>query len=1180
MQNSRKVQTFNDRNHTKTQQKNFRRMVGLPRNFLRWFLTLVILGAVLSVSLHLSEEINFMLLLKRANPYWIIIGIILQASTYFCQSFIWSDGLKIRGHIFKPQNLFGLSLAQLFINQAVPSLSVSGAFFISKALGQRGVPRQDIYATLGLSFISYFEAYALAALITVITLYFHAVINLSATLFLASLILLFCISFLYISHKRKSFLSKISHDFYLNKFRIVKRLIHLAREMNLESLPLRLIIKATCLQLLVFALDFFTLWCMLMALGSSIDPVYVFLSYMMAYFARTLGMLPGGLGVFEAAAIASLHQAGISIGVSLAATLLYRGLSFWLPMIPGLLLVQRIFHHSKAIQAYRIERFWKMSKNDLFLKLKAFDEGLSHEEAGHRQIVHGMNFIQDGRSLSLGEIFWNQVKSPLVLILIAAALISAFVADWSDALIILIILLIGAGIGTWREYEAQSVIDKLKLQLASKTKVKRNGEFEIVLSSQLVPGDIVSLSAGDLVPADLLVLRSQDCYVNEATITGESFPVLKSVDSVLDKGNALFLGSNVQTGTAECLVVNTGVTTIYGAIAESLKKLGPQTDFDRNMSSFGYMMIKTMLVIVILVFSFHSFHLGITIESLMFSVALAVGLSPELLPLIINYDLSVSTKRLAEKGLLVRHPKAIENIAAVDILCTDKSGTITEGVVDLQGAYGENGTLSNKVLSYACMNAHFQTGMMNPLDEIIKKKVGNESLLNNKKVGEIPYDFKRKRLSVLVEEGNHWKVITKGAFQKILEVSTRNSQGEFLTKENLEALQSLYEKWSVEGSRVLGLAVRDIPIDSNLTGELESDMSFQGFLVFMDHPKKNVLETLKELNALGVQVKIISGDNVLVTKAVAGQIGLDVNKVISGEELDSINDEAFPLTTEKYDIFAQVDPHQKERIVTALRKRGHTVAYMGDGINDVSAMHASDASISVDSAVDVAKSTADFVLLEKSLEYIKQGILEGRVTFNNSLKYINITMSANLGNMISMAVASVFLPFLPLLAGQVLLNNLLSDIPSLGLAKDRVDESLLKNPTRWNLNSILRYMVSFGLISTIFDLTTFYALIHFFKTSIPEFRTAWFTESLLTELLVVIVLRTMKPFYKSRPATLLIVLTSILVIATLTMSYIPFSQDLGFMPMRRDILLFTIFITVSYLLVTEMMKNWLYQRFK
>lgn len=1177
---------FKGRDQADTARRHFQGLIKGPRPELKWIFTLLLLAAVLTIAFHLSEERDFVKILEEASPSWIILGLLFQAGTYYAQSSIWKAGLKKTGHTFGTNQLVGLSLAQLFINQVVPSASVSGALFVSKALGQRKVPAQDVSQVLGLTLLSYFEAYALATSLAIAQLGFHGELETTTVVTLVTLLLVYGLSLVILSLKlTPSGMNEFFRRLKLNKFHATKSILKIIMKMDFGRLGYPLIAKSTLLQLSIFILDFLTLWSMIKALGLSVPVGPIFTSYMTAYLARTIGLLPGGIGVFEAASIASLHQAGLSVAGSLAATLLYRGLSYWLPMLPGLFLVRREFHHERRIKRFRIDHFWSSTPEDLFKNLEGQREGLTAQEARERLLNQGPNQIQGHRFPLVWEIIWNQIKSPLVLLLLLAVLISFMVGDWVDALIILVILLTGTCIGTWKEREAQLILGKLRERLAPKARVIRGGKTKVLPSEELVPGDIISLSAGDLVPADALILEAQDCYVNEASLTGESFPVLKcpsptgepSSAALSKRKNALFMGSNVQTGIAKALVVNTGPATLFGSLAESLTKGGPQTDFDRNINSFGYMILKIMLLIVILVFTLKALTSGLSISTLMFSVALAVGLSPELLPLIINYDLAKGAGKLSLKGLLVRHPKALENLAAVDVLCTDKSGTITEGIVDFGGAYDDSGEESQEVLDFAYLNASLQTGMANPMDEIL---VRQRTRLKNTvvKLGEIPYDFNRKRLSVIVNLNGKCTLITKGSFEKVLEICTYDSKGQVLDTEGREKLHKKFEAWSQEGARILGVAKRDLPHCHDPNRLLEKEMSFIGFLLFLDKPKEHIIEVLNELKNLGIEIKIISGDNTLVTKVIARKVGLDPERCLESKQLNKTSDEALPFLVEKTQLFTQVDPHQKERIVIALKKRGHTVAYMGDGINDVSAMQASDASISVDTAVDVAKTTADIVLLKKSLESVKVGIREGRVTFHNSMKYINITMSANFGNMISMAVASILLPFLPLLAGQILLNNLLSDIPFFGLANDNVDPELLAKPTKWNLRSILRYMIVFGLISTLFDFLVFYVLLKTFHASVSVFRTVWFIESLLTELFIVLVLRTSGPLFKSHPSRLLTALTFLIAILSLIIPFIPGARVMGFTAIKGPLILFIIAVTAIYLVTTEILKRLMSKR--
>jgi Mg2+-importing ATPase len=706
-----------------------------------------------------------------------------------------------------------------------------------------------------------------------------------------------------------------------------------------------------------------------------------------------------------------------------------------------------------------------------------------------------------------------------------------------------------------------------------------------VLTEEIVPGDVVLLSAGSLVPADALVLDASDFFVSEAVLTGESYPVQKrpgvtsETASLAERTNCVFLGTNVRSGTARCLVVTTGSTTEFGAIAHRLTLRPPETEFDRGIRHFGYLLTSAMSILVFLVFVAHTLGGRPPVETLLFAVALAVGLSPELLPAILSVSLARGARMMARQGVLVRRLNAIENLGSMDVLCTDKTGTLTEGVVQVEGAYDPSGAPSDAVLQLAGVNAALETGIASPLDEALVNAC-RPDLQSVEKLAEIPFDFVRKRVTVVIHEAAGVKLITKGAFHHVLDICTHEFRGTALGPRERDDLERRYEDWTRRGIRVLAIATRDGAHKSMYAREDESKFTFVGFVTFLDRPKVGVADAIRDLTALGVSIKLISGDSALVTQHVAGLVGLRTDRVLTGRDLDDLHDEALWHAAERTDLFVEVDPNQKERIILSLKKMGHVVGFLGDGVNDAPAMHAADTSLSVEQAVDVAREAADFVLLERGLDVIRRGIEEGRRTFANTLKYVLITTSANLGNMISMAAASLFLPFLPLTAGQILLNNFLSDVPAVGIADDRVDRELVARPRRWDMKFIGRYMVEFGALSSAFDVLTFGTLLVFFG-AVPElFRTGWFVESLLTELVVALVIRTRRPFYESRPGTLLLASTVVLVAVALATPYLPYARIFGFVPLPGTVLGTLVVITLLYVVATELQKRWFYRRSK
>jgi P-type Mg2+ transporter len=829
-----------------------------------------------------------------------------------------------------------------------------------------------------------------------------------------------------------------------------------------------------------------------------------------------------------------------------------------------------------------LDAYWAQDPTEVMRRLDSGPAGLSSAEAARRLVQYGPNAPREQGQLSRARVLWNQLRSPLLLLLVFAAGASVLTGAWIDAAIVLTILVASIGIGYSREYRAQVAADKLRARVQTVATVLRDARPVTIPLREVVPGDVVLLAAGSLLPADAIVLESTDCFVNESVLTGESFPVEKTPGvvartSVLTaRTNCVFLGTNVRSGTARCLVVATGTATQFGAIAHRLTLRPPETEFDRGLRRFGYLLTSAMLVMVLVVFAVNMFLGRPPIETLLFSIALAVGLSPELLPAILSVNLARGAQLMARHGVLVKRLSAIENLGSMDVLCTDKTGTLTEGVVQLEGAYDDQGERSDGVLELASRNAALQTGLANPLDEAILR-AHKADLWGVEKLGEVPYDFVRKRLSVIIRGRAGITLVTKGAFEHVLEICVRSADGRSLDSGRLTTLRNRYLEWSAQGTRVLAVAARSLGDKSSYGRDDERDLDFVGFLTFLDRPKEGVAEALIDLAKLGVAVKLITGDSELVAKHVATAVGMRADRILTGKDLDELHDEALWSAAERTDLFVEVDPNQKERIILSLKKMGRVVGFLGDGVNDAPAMHAADTSLSVDQAVDVAKEAADFVLLERHLEVIRRGIQEGRKTFANTLKYVLTTTSANLGNMVSMAFASVFLPFLPLLAGQILLNNFLSDVPAIGLADDSVDPELVERPRRWDMRFIGWFMVVFGVLSSVFDFLTFGALLRLLDATPQLFRTGWFVESLLTELVIALVVRTRRPFFRSRPGTLLWTSTAAIVAVTFAIPFLPFAGMLGFAALPGTVLLTLIGITVLYIGAVELAKAWFYR---
>jgi len=839
------------------------------------------------------------------------------------------------------------------------------------------------------------------------------------------------------------------------------------------------------------------------------------------------------------------------------------------------------FDQSAASMAY-----WAYPVDDLLTRLHSDRNGISTRTAKQRLRAYGRNVLRESQRATAARLLLRQFESPVILILIFAAIVSAVVESWADATIVLAIVLGSALLGFVQEHSASLDLEKLKSRVRIRTSIMREGTACDIPSQEVVPGDIVILSAGSLIPADGVILEAKDFFVSQSVLTGESLPIekrpgLSAVNaSLIERTNCVYMGTSVRSGTARVVIVTTGANTMFGGIADRLRLSPPETEFERGIRHYGYLLTQIMLLLVLAVFAANVFLERPPIDSLLFAIALAVGLSPELLPAIISVTLSKGARDMARHGVIVRRLNAIENFGSMDVLCSDKTGTLTLGVMALDAARDAQGTPSRDILRWAYLNAHFQTGLANPMDDAIVAKAELETvdIHGCNKLDEAPYDFVRKRLSVVVKEpsANVAAIITKGAFANVLEICDRvRDGGEIvaLGEARRAKLEKLFAEWSAQGYRTLGLATKRLPLKDHYGREEEEALIFTGFLLFFDPPKEGIKETLSALAQRGVSLKVITGDNRLVAAHLAESIGLRSARTLTGSELNDLRDEALWRIAEQTDLFVEVDPTQKERIIRALRKTGHVVGYLGDGINDASALRAADVGISVDQAVDVAKESADFILLEHDLKVLLQGIAQGRRIFANTMKYISITTSANFGNMVSMAAASFFMPFLPLLAKQILLNNFLSDLPAMCIAGDSVDPEMVAKPRRWEIRTIRRFMIVFGLVSSAFDFLTFGTLLWLFNASPEVFRTGWFIESLMTELAIVMVIRTHRPFYQSAPGRLLLVSTLMVMALTVALPYLPYAGYFGFVPLSPALMATLLALTALYLAASEATKR-------
>ena len=831
--------------------------------------------------------------------------------------------------------------------------------------------------------------------------------------------------------------------------------------------------------------------------------------------------------------------------------------------------------------------FWSVPTSELLGQLQTTPKGLTEAEAGKRLAKYGSNLLKPKKKSDTLTLLLTQFKSPLILILIFAGALSFFLGDSLNAIIILTIILISSLLGFWQERGAANAVEKLLAIVQTKASVFRDGNQKEIPVEQIVPGDVIHLNAGDLIPGDSIILESKDLFVNEASLTGETFPaektagILPPATSLSQRTNSLFMGTNVVSGDAQAVVVGTGLQTEFGKVSERLKLRPPETEFEHGVRHFGYLLMEVTLILVVVTLAINVYFARPVLESLLFSLALAVGLTPQLLPAIISINLAHGAKVMATQKVIVKRLASIENFGSMNVLCSDKTGTLTEGVIKIQSIIDFNGNPSQKAQLYAYLNASNQTGFTNPIDEAICSVAVDAS--GFVKLDEVPYDFIRKRLSVLVSKDNKNLMVTKGALQNVLDVcnSVETSEATIVPINGVQKqIQQRFEDLSSKGFRILGIAYKDIGSDKLITKDSEVAMTFLGFLVLFDPAKPNIAQTIKELKQLGISLKIVTGDNRLVAASISQQVGFPTPKILAGPDLRILSDEALLRQVNDVNVFAEVEPNQKERIILALKKAGNVVGYMGDGINDASALHAADVGLSVDSAVDVAKEAADIVLLEKDLGVLANGVREGRKTFANTLKYVFMATSANFGNMFSMAGASLFLSFLPLLPRQILLTNLMTDFPETTIGTDNVDSEMVAQPRRWNVAFIRNFMIVFGILSSVFDYIAFGVLLFVLQSSTDLFRTGWFIESVISASLIVLVIRSRGPFFKSYPGKYLLLTTLVIVGATLIFPFTPLGSLFGFAQPSILLLLLMSIIVILYIISGEVVKRIFYKRVK
>jgi Mg2+-importing ATPase len=854
-----------------------------------------------------------------------------------------------------------------------------------------------------------------------------------------------------------------------------------------------------------------------------------------------------------------------------------------------------------------------MDAGGVYARLATRAEGLTGSEAAICLAEHGPNVLARDQRPGLLKLLWRGLLNPLVILLAVLSTISFATGDLRAGAMMVLMIVLSVGLKLIQESKAGNAAAKLKAMISVTATALRDGAPREVPVAQLVPGDVVQLAAGDMIPGDVRIVAAKDLFVIQGSLTGESFPVEKSeveknaaagANTPITLTSIAFLGTSVESGSANAVVVATGKDTYLGGMAESLQDQEPPTAFDRGISKFTWLMLRFMLVMVPLVFVINGLTKGSWVQAFFFAVAVAVGLTPEMLPMIVTVCLSKGAVAMGRRKVIVKRLSAIQNLGAMNVLCTDKTGTLTMDQVILERHCDVMLRESDHVLSLAYLNSHFQTGLKNVLDRAVLAHTethAHAAIPEYAKVDEIPFDFARRIMSVVVRtpEGKD-RIISKGAPEAIFpKCASFELDGKFLPMdhEHIENLKKEYERLSADGFRVLAIASKDGEPRGAVSGDAtpygkadESDLILNGYVAFLDPPKDTASAAIKALQAHGVSVKVVTGDNELVARKICTDVGLATEFVLLGDVVEKMmTDEELADAAEKATLFARVSPAHKQRIIKALQSRKHTVGFMGDGINDAPALHAADVGISVDTAVDIAKESADMILLEKSLLVLDEGVLEGRKVFSNIIKYVRMGASSNFGNMFSVLGASIFVPFLPMLPVQILANNLLYDIGQTAIPTDSVDPERIEAPRQWDIKELTRFVLFIGPCSSIFDYTTFFIMLYVFNcrdVSTPAaahsaslFQTGWFVESLLTQTLIIHVIRTNKiPFLQSRSSWPVLVMTLVTMAIGVAIPFSPLGRYLGFTTLPLLYWPLLALTLLCYVVLTQLVKMWLLQR--
>lgn len=809
-------------------------------------------------------------------------------------------------------------------------------------------------------------------------------------------------------------------------------------------------------------------------------------------------------------------------------------------------------------------------------------EGLSSDEVPHRRALFGMNEIKKTPKRHALWRFLLQFGNPLVALLMIIGIFSMSFGDSLSAAMVWLMACLSVFLSFVQEHRADNAVEKLRAMVRTTVRVRRDAQEVEIPIRELVPGDLVVLQAGDLVPADLRIVRSKDLALNQSSLTGESLPVDKhahsevKTDSLIDQVTLALLGTSVVSGNGEAVVLRTGDATSLGKLSHHLDQPSSHSSFDEGIRRLTWLILRVIAALVVIIFVARSFEAGSVVESLLFSLAVAVGLTPDMLPMIVTITLSRGALDMAKKNVIVKHLPAIQDFGAMDILCTDKTGTLTLDQVVLEKYCDLEGKENEEVLRYAYINSAFQSGLRGLLDRTIleHRKVPIDDCT---KVDEVPFDFERRIISVVAHCNDRRVIIAKGAPESIITRCTHyvlNGSVHPVQQNHVNALLKEEEELSSQGFRVLAVAYRELPYEIRpYTKDDECELTLCGYLAFLDPPKPSAQATIASLQHLGVHVKVLTGDNPTVTAKICKDVGLAVDKPLTGIDVEKMNDAELAAAAQTTSVFARLSPLQKERIVKALRSQGHVVGYLGDGINDAPSLKAADIGISVQNAVDIAKESADVILLEKSLQVLREGILEGRRIFQNIQKYVRMGLSSNFGNMFSMTGAALIFPFLPMLPLQILLNNFLYNFSQLTISTDDVDTDELQKPHPWDIHSLQRFMLVFGPLSSLFDFMTFGMLIYFFHADSSLFQTSWFLTSLCTQTLVIHVIRTEKiPFLQSSPSSLLFFSSFALTALGFLLPVLPVASVFGFVQVPTEMLLTLIGVVFLYLCTVQVVK--------